>query len=92
MEESLPPLMFIPKNIQLLVQQLIIIRNKILNLYTESRIKYESLEVHDVYTKQDVAEYGILYDKLLKTDFLKNHNLWEIPIKIIINGCMKVEK
>ncbi|CAI2373021.1 unnamed protein product [Moneuplotes crassus] len=75
------PVKIICRKVKKLNQQLIKLRNKIINTFYMLRSCQEEGQSMLNYTKEDIAKFGLLVQKLKSTKFLSPHYLWDIPKK-----------
>jgi len=63
------------------VNKLVKVRNEIFNAQAMVKEVVDNSEEYNLYSKQDVVNSFEVINKLKNTDSIKNHNLWDIPIK-----------
>jgi len=57
------------------------LRNQLLNAYKELNNSYEKSQYFLRYEKEDMAKFGMIFEKVRQAGFLKTHHLWDIPKK-----------
>mmetsp|Transcript_28907 Transcript_28907/g.25565 ORF Transcript_28907/g.25565 Transcript_28907/m.25565 type:complete len:126 (-) Transcript_28907:49-426(-) len=62
-------------------KKLIKLRNQLLNTYKDFDDYSESTQYYLKYTKKDIAQSGLIFEKVRQAGFLNIHNLWDIPKK-----------
>ncbi|CAI2376244.1 unnamed protein product [Moneuplotes crassus] len=73
------------RKIQKIAQQLVCLRNKLINTWKEIRDQIEGNDCSLNFEKQDLANFSSLFERLKKTNLISTHKAWEIPVKTHTN-------